>query len=58
MTPPPRSAIALLDLRRFDADREGFLAALRAAARDVGFFYSPVIGSSPTCCATTDDAYY
>ena len=36
------SSIPLLDLRRFDADeaqRAAFLAELRAAAHDVGFFY-------------------
>jgi len=36
------SSIPLLDLRRLDADeaqREAFLAELRAAAHDVGFFY-------------------
>ncbi len=34
--------LPLLDLRKFDgspADRAGFLASLKVAARDVGFFF-------------------
>jgi len=30
--------LPVLDLRRFEADRAGFLADLRAAARRTGFF--------------------
>ena len=51
MTPAPsQNAIPLLDLRRFDAgpsERAGFLAELRAAARDVGFFYLAGHGVAP-----------
>jgi isopenicillin N synthase-like dioxygenase len=47
---PLENAIPLLDLRRFDAgatERAGFLAELRAAARDVGFFYLSGHGVAP-----------
>ncbi|MBR0645502.1 isopenicillin N synthase family dioxygenase [Plastoroseomonas hellenica] len=43
-------ALPLLDLRRLDGDaatRAGFLAELRAAARDVGFFYLAGHGVDP-----------
>ncbi len=45
------SAIPLLDLSRLDAgagQRAAFLAELRAAARDVGFFYLTGHGVEPT----------
>jgi isopenicillin N synthase-like dioxygenase len=47
---PSDSAIPLLDLSRLDADeaqRAAFLAELRAAARDVGFFYLAGHGVEP-----------
>jgi isopenicillin N synthase-like dioxygenase len=51
MTPPPSgNAIPLLDLARFNAgaaERAAFLAELRAAARDVGFFYLAGHGVAP-----------
>ena len=51
MTPAPaENAIPLLDLGRFSADateREGFLAELRTAAHDVGFFYLAGHGVAP-----------
>jgi isopenicillin N synthase-like dioxygenase len=37
-TRPPES-LPTLDLRRFESDRASFLADLRAAAREAGFFY-------------------
>ncbi len=46
----PNSPIPLLDLRRFDAgevQRTAFLAELRAAAHDVGFFYVTGHGVEP-----------
>ena len=48
--PPAENAIPLLDLGRFNADateRESFLAQLRTAARDVGFFYLAGHGVAP-----------
>jgi isopenicillin N synthase-like dioxygenase len=50
-TSPSDSAIPLLDLSRLDAGEEpraAFLAELRAAARDVGFFYLTGHGVEPT----------
>ncbi len=51
MSPPlADNAIPLLDLGRFDAgatQRAAFLAELRAAARDVGFFYLTGHGVEP-----------
>jgi isopenicillin N synthase-like dioxygenase len=38
-TSAPLESLPSLDLRRFDVDRENFLADLRAAARNSGFFY-------------------
>jgi isopenicillin N synthase-like dioxygenase len=39
--------LPVLDLRRFEADRAGFLAALRAATRRRGFFYLEGHGVAP-----------
>jgi isopenicillin N synthase-like dioxygenase len=39
--------LPVLDLRRFEADRAGFLADLRAAARGTGFFYLEGHGVAP-----------
>jgi isopenicillin N synthase-like dioxygenase len=47
---PSNNPIPLLDLRRFDTDaaqRTAFLAELRAAARDIGFFYLSGHGVEP-----------
>lgn len=48
--PPTQDPIPLLDLSRFEADegaREDFLAKLRVAARDIGFFYLAGHGVDP-----------
>jgi isopenicillin N synthase-like dioxygenase len=38
-TRPPHETLPVIDLTRFETDRENFLDDLRAAARDLGFFY-------------------
>lgn len=60
MSADQRFALPLLDLRRLDGDaatRAGFLAELRAAARDVGFFYLAGHGVDPALeAAVVDEA--
>ena len=43
----PLESLPTLDLRRFETDRENFLADVRAAAREAGFFYLVGHGIEP-----------
>jgi isopenicillin N synthase-like dioxygenase len=45
--PYPLERLPTLDLRRFETDRDNFLAEVRAAARDAGFFYLVGHGIEP-----------
>ena len=47
LTPDPLERLPTLDLRRFETDRENFLADVRAAAREAGFFYLVGHGIEP-----------